>query len=128
MAGETEAVTEKLDPRRLWIPLTVALAMLTVVWFGGRVYERLTTRSETTIELAAELKEVNKSLAEMKGSLNTLMGMQSQLANVSADVGSMESRMDHFDTRLQTMDAWIQTTRERLVRQGFEAPPYKQKE
>lgn len=115
----------KVDPRTLWLPATVVLALLGGVWFGGRMYERISTRAETTITLQTELKALNGSLSEVKGSLNTLMGMQAQLSNVSSDVGNLQSRLDAQDRRIETMDAWIQTTRDRMREQGIRPPDYR---
>ena len=46
-------------------------------------------------------------------------------ARVQGSVDSLESQLGGMEVRIQTQDTWIQTTRSRLIQQGFETPEYR---
>jgi peptidoglycan hydrolase CwlO-like protein len=131
MAEIDGKVHARPDARQLWLPITTVLVIVLAIVGAtvggsvavGRWIERNTQQEGTVTSVASELKTLNTQISTMQGSINALMGMQQQLAETSASVGSMKNEMQSFDTRLQTMDAWIQTTRGRLLEQGFRNLP-----
>lgn len=124
MTEPARRLSERVDARNLWLPVTSMVAIAALLVMGGRMYERVSTRADSAVELAAELKSVNKQLGELKGSMTTLLGIHKELAQLSSDVGGLQSRLDAQDRRLETMDVWIHDTREMMQDEGLKPPSY----
>jgi hypothetical protein len=123
---------DKVDARSLWLPASMVVVCVAAIGgallMSGMWIQQINDSRDATASMAGKLDSLISQQSTMQGSLNALMEMQATLSRTSAEVGSLESRMDSFEVRLQTQEAWIQTTRQKLIEQGFRSPDFRASE
>lgn len=101
----------------------VAIAVVITLYIAN-----VQSKASAAEGLADQQREFSASLHKIEGKIDVLLDTREDVVEIKTIIQNHEQRFQSLETRIQTQDAWIQTTRERLLKSGFEPPPYKRED